>query len=68
MSTTKYPLNILPSWPQWRRGKEGNVLFNDALNTFNLRLYGVRYMVKDHSDKSDFFYISLGVNFIYFIF
>ena len=30
--------------------KEGNVLFNDALNTFYLRLYGVRHMVKDHSD------------------
>ena len=29
--------------------KEGNVLFNDALNTFYLRLYGVGYMVKDHS-------------------
>ena len=26
-------------------------LFNDALNTFYLRLYGVRYMVKDHSDS-----------------
>ena len=24
--------------------KEGNVLFNDALNTFYLRLYGVRHM------------------------
>ena len=32
-------------------GKEGNGLFNDALNTFYLRLYGVRYMVKDHSDS-----------------
>ena len=31
--------------------KEGNVLFNDALNTFYLRLYGVRLMVKDHSDS-----------------
>ena len=29
--------------------KEGNVLFNDALNTFYLRLYGVRHMVKDPS-------------------
>ena len=29
-------------------GKERNALFNDALNTFHLRLYGVRYMVKDH--------------------
>ena len=24
--------------------KEGNILFNDALNTFYLRLYGVRHM------------------------
>ena len=31
--------------------KEGNVLFNDALNTFYLRLYGVRHMVKGHSDS-----------------
>ena len=32
-----------------KEGKEGNVLFNDAPNTFHLRLYGVRHMVKDHS-------------------
>ena len=31
--------------------RERNVLFNDALNTFYLRLYGVRHMVKDHSDN-----------------
>ena len=31
--------------------KEGNVLFNDALNTFYLRSYGVRNMVKDHGDS-----------------
>ena len=31
--------------------KEGNVLFNDALNTFYLLLYGVTHMVKDHSDS-----------------
>ena len=31
--------------------KEGNGLFNDTLNTFYLRLYGVRHMVKDHSDS-----------------
>ena len=31
--------------------KEGNVLFNDALNTFYLWLYGIRHMVKDHSDS-----------------
>ena len=27
------------------------VLFNDALNSFYLRLYGVGHMVKDHSDN-----------------
>ena len=37
-------------WLQEQR-KEGNVLFNDALNTFYLWLYGVRHMVKDHSDS-----------------
>ena len=31
------------------RRKEGNVLFNDALNIFYLRLYGVSHMVNDHS-------------------
>ena len=42
-------------WFEWMwrtdRTKEGNVLFNDALNTFYLRLYGVRHMVKDHPDN-----------------
>ena len=33
------------------RERERTVLFNDALNTFYLRLYGVRHMVKDHSDS-----------------
>ena len=33
------------------RERERNVLFNDARNTFYLRLYGVRHMVKDHSDS-----------------
>ena len=32
--------------------KEGNVLFNDALNTFYIRLYGVGHnMVKNLSDS-----------------
>ena len=31
--------------------KEGNVLLNYALNTFYLRLCGVRHTVKDHSDS-----------------
>ena len=31
--------------------KERNILFNDALNTFYLWLYGITHMVKDHSDS-----------------
>ena len=31
--------------------KEANDLFNDALNTFYIRLYVVGHMVKDHSDS-----------------
>ena len=31
--------------------RERNVLFNDALNTFYLRLYGIGHMVKDYSDS-----------------
>ena len=31
--------------------KERHYLFNDALNTFYLRLYGVRHMVKGHLDS-----------------
>ena len=34
-----------------KKERERNVLFNDALNTFYLQLYGVRHMVKDHSDS-----------------
>ena len=30
---------------------DGHVLFNNTLNTFYLRLYGIRHMVKDHSDS-----------------
>ena len=32
-------------------GRKENVLFYDALNTFYLRLYGVKHMVKDLSDS-----------------
>ena len=31
--------------------RERDILFNDALNTFYLRFYGVRHMVKDHFDS-----------------
>ena len=37
--------------PASQNERERNVLFNDALNTFYLRLYSVRHMVKDHSDS-----------------
>ena len=32
-------------------GERENFFFNDALNTFYLRLYGVTHMVKNHSDS-----------------
>ena len=38
----------MTAWQQW---KEGIVLFNNGLNTFYLRLYGVKHMVKYHSDS-----------------
>ena len=31
--------------------KDENVLFNEVLNTFYLRLYGVKHVVNDHSDS-----------------
>ena len=34
-----------------KRRKEGNVFFNNALNTFYLWIYGVGHMVNDHSDN-----------------
>ena len=45
-TTLKNTMTLLPM-----SRNEGNVLFNNALNTFYLRLYGVRHMVKDHSDS-----------------
>ena len=47
MSTTE-PLIFL----NYDHKEEGrSVLFNNTLNTFYLRLYGVGHMVKDHSDS-----------------
>ena len=46
--------------------KEGNILFNDALNTFYLQLYGVRHMVKDHTGRKEIFYLTThSTHFIY---
>ena len=47
--STPHSLSTWQLSPEWER--ERNVLFNDALNTFYLRLYGVRHMVMDHSDS-----------------
>ena len=47
---TRSPRSIVLMYLKVGR-KEGNVLFNDALNTFYLRLYGVGHIVKDHSDS-----------------
>ena len=32
-------------------GRKEMFLFNDTLNAFYLRIYGIRHMVKDHSDS-----------------
>ena len=50
--------------------EEGNVSFNDAFNTFYVRLYGVGHMVKDHSDsergRKEMFYLTMhSKHFIY---
>ena len=51
-STELYPLYLLLiEKNMFITRKEGNVLFNDAVNTFYLRLYGVRHMVKYHTDR-----------------
>ena len=47
----RYNRNGLCSGVEQTVERERDVLFNDALNTFYLRLYGVRHMVKDHSDS-----------------
>ena len=47
-----YILNkLIKQTDREKHRKEGNVLFNDAFNTFYLQLYGVRHMVKDHPDR-----------------
>ena len=48
--------------------KEGNVLFNDALNIFYLRLYGVGHMIKDHSDSEGRKWVFLTTHSTHFIY
>ena len=42
---------ILDIWSKIIFAGRKDMLFNDALNTFYLCLYGVGHMVKDHSDS-----------------
>ena len=51
--TTAFVTPVVEHWLERDRNgrKKGNVLFNDALNTFYLRLYGVGHMVKYHSES-----------------
>ena len=48
--TTAFGIPVVDYWfvdyCPYIKWKEGIGLFNDALNTFYLRLYGIRYMVK----------------------
>ena len=57
--------NTFYLWLQGRKEgrKEGNVLFNDKLNTFYLRLYGITHMVKDHSDREETHSCHIGYSF-----
>ena len=48
---TNYQAFYITNFFNLQKELDGNVLFNEALNTFYLRLYGVRHMVKDHSDS-----------------
>ena len=47
----KSPLHGLICTHPSSRWKEANVLFNDVLNTCCFWLYGVKHMVKDHSES-----------------
>ena len=51
LTTELHLAPILHQMAATERKGIGNALFNDALNTFYLRLYGVGHMVKDHSDS-----------------
>ena len=51
-SAVRFKAPPIPSGPAYHGKKEGKkCLFNDALNTFYLRLKGVGHMVKEHSDS-----------------
>ena len=49
-STAHIPI-YAPAESHAKARRKEMFLFNDALSTFYLRLYGVRHMVKNHSDS-----------------
>ena len=51
LMTHERPNMAATFWERHKRERKGNVLFHVPLNTFYLRLYGIRHMVKDHSDS-----------------
>ena len=51
LTTGMFSVHIQVSNPTQMERRKEMFHFNDALNTFYFRLYGVRYMVKDHSDS-----------------
>ena len=59
----KEVFNLMTHSNTLQLGKErkGSVLFNDALNTFYLRLYGIRHMVKRNWGKKgkEVFYLMM---------
>ena len=70
--TTAFVTPIVEHWleqeiAQWVRKKEGNVLINDAFNTFYLWLYGIRHRVKElfylttHSTHFIYGYMASGI-------
>ena len=48
---TTHSTHFIYGYMERERDRERNVLFNNALNTFYLRLYGVLHMVMDHYDS-----------------
>ena len=54
--------------PYLKGRKEGNVLFNDTLNTCYLLIYGVGHMVKDYSDNEEGRKVYLMIHSTHFIY
>ena len=46
-------LKFHKGYAKYKWCKEGSFLFNNILNTYYLLIYGIRYMVKDHSAKEE---------------